>query len=110
MNDPVLAFSTLNISNKMTVLNGDSRPEVESQLIEIKALAKINFRLMSKKYHPDNIKSGNRTKFEMVKESHELIKTLKIIPNPYFSIKMIGIGITPGGVSLAQNNKWNFAI
>jgi len=87
-----------------------NRQDAQLRLIDILVQAKVNFRQLSKRYHPDNQKTGDRARFEAVKESYDKIKDIRIVGNPHHSPNSIGIGIVGDNLQAIESKPWNFAL
>lgn len=113
MDKVTIAFDVLIIPHTLTDLSPlhiRNRQDVQLRLIDISVQAKVNFRQLSKRYHPDNQKTGDRIRFEAIKESYDLLKGLKIVGNPYHSPKSIGIGIVGDNLQSISSSPWNFSL
>lgn len=113
MNQITTAFNILAIPHTLTDLSPihiRNRQDAQLRLVDILTQAKTNFRQLSKRYHPDNQKTGDRAKFEAVKESYDKIKDIQIIGNPYHSPNSIGIGIVGDNLQVIESKPWNFSL
>lgn len=112
MNNVTIAFDVLIIPHILTDLSPlkiRTRQDAQLRLIDILVQAKVNFRMLSKRYHPDNQKTGDRIRFETIKESYDLLKDLKIVGNPYHNKNAIGIGIIGDNLQSVSSSPWNFS-
>lgn len=106
------ALNTLSVTPDLVDLSKlHSWWDVENRIGNILFFAKQNFRTLSKRYHPDNQKTGDRSKFELVKECYDLIKNLKITLNPYYTgSPAVGIKIMGDNLIVTNSGYWTFSI
>ena len=113
MDKVTTAFNVLIIPHTLTDLSPlkiRTRQDAQLRLLDIAVQVKLNFRQLSKRYHPDNQKTGDRNRFEAIKESYDLLQDLEIVGNPYYNKNTVGIGILGDNLQAISSSPWNFSL